>query len=108
MATGPSREDNYTRGLGKYFRILFFADFIDEVDSYDLVELSIFAIGAIMILIILMNLLISIIGDSHERIYSTIKNVEGFLLCDYIFRLEVVMTIFKMNRKKSTNVQKST
>jgi hypothetical protein len=98
MVTGKSRDDNYVRMFVKYFRIFFFADFMEEIDSYDGLEVSMFAFAAIMILIILMNLLISIIGDSHEKVYSTKKSTEGFIRCRYIIGLESINVFPCCNR----------
>jgi len=98
MVTGKSRDDNYVRMFVKYFRIFFFADFMEEIDSYDGVEVSMFAFAAITILIILMNLLISIIGDSHEKVYSTKKSTEDFIRCYYIIGLESINVFPCCNR----------
>ena len=77
--------------LGQYYRILLFADFIEEIDHYDYIDTSVFVLSTMMIVVIFMNLLISIIGDSHERVYTTIKNTEGLIKCQFIFELEVLI-----------------
>ena len=84
--------------INKYFRILLFADFVEKVDQYDYI---VFCVATIFILVILMNLLISIIGESQERIYSTKKDTESLLLCEFTFELELLVICDCCNNRKA-------
>ena len=73
MVTGGVREDDYRKMFLLYYRILLFADFTEEVEKYDLIDYAVFMIATVIILIVLMNLLISIIGDTHEEVTANMK-----------------------------------
>jgi len=70
MVTGQHQNTNYFKTIGYYYRILLFADFGDLVEQYDALDFCLFVLSTILIMIVLMNLLISTIGDSHERVKS--------------------------------------
>lgn len=81
MVTGKRREDDYRRMFFTYYRILLFADFTEEVEVYDSIDFGVFVIATVFILIVLMNLLISIIGDTHENVSANIKKTQGKQQC---------------------------
>ena len=56
--------------LAMNFRIMFFGDFLQNVDEFDMLEYCVFAVFSIVILVLSMNLLISIISDSFDRVWS--------------------------------------
>ena len=60
------------------------------IDNYDYIDFAVFIASMICTLIVLLNLLISIISDSHEKINQNLKKSEGLILCQLIKELETL------------------
>jgi len=72
VSTNGEPDKEYFWYLAQNFRIFWLGDLTDPVDDYDWLEFIIFGFFTIAIIIVLMNLLISIIGDSHENVMASI------------------------------------
>jgi cellobiose-specific phosphotransferase system component IIC len=107
---GNSISDNYkfpmmyAKQLSIQYQALFFAEFSDSIfDDYDYIDFTMFVISMVVTLIVLLNLLISIISDSHEKINQNLKKSEGLILCQLIKELETLPGLalfYRCNRKK--------
>ena len=78
----------YFKTIFNKFRGLMFADFTDVVDEYDIIDFTVLMLTSIIIMVVLMNLLISIISDSHEKVQASLRKSSGLILCELIHELE--------------------
>ena len=69
-----------------------------DIEGLNLIVKFVLIATSIFILIVLMNLLISIIGDTFDRVQSEKDIADAYSLIDLILELEILL---RNNRKKS-------
>ena len=99
VSSNGEPEHRYMWYLAQNFRILWVGDLTDAVDNYDWLEFAIFVLFALLIFIVLMNLLISIIGDSHEFITASLQKRTTLQLCLKVLELETFFAVWFLIRE---------
>ncbi|CAG9312019.1 unnamed protein product [Blepharisma stoltei] len=87
-----------------FFSVLSWSYLIDlssiEIESYDISDYAVFLFASVVNLIIMMNILISVIGDTYDRVQ------EGIIVADRIELLEIIIegeTLAYWNRKNESH-----
>ena len=104
---GPTAKMEYYKLLAKHFRIFLFADFIEEINEYDWIDYGVFVLFTLVTMLLLTNILISFMGDAHERVQATLAMREGYYKIELLLELEIICALKNPCDKFTTHVKDS-
>ena len=104
---GPTAKMEYYILLAKHFRIFLFADFIEEINEYDWIDYGVFVLFTLVTMLLLTNILISFMGDAHERVQATLAMREGYYKIELLLELEIICALKNPCDKFTTHFKDS-